>query len=698
MMPCGSAGSEVAQMNRDRLFTWIEAAVTGFFLSFSALACMVTAFSMKPVDLWLLALYCGISGVVCGFLCSRRLELVMVGLAALGLGYLWQDGLLMQTLESLLYKVSRVYHDAYDWQIIRWSYRDVLDMERTLAPMVYLLGAGICMVTAWAVAKGQPSVVACLPAALPVVSCFVVTDTLPATVWLVLFFTAVVVMLLTSSVRQTDRVQGRRLAAMAVLPVFVAVGILFLAIPRHTYYHKDQAQAIEDLLLGKYTLSQVMDRLAGKPVELENKKVDLASLGAKADNRGRVMEVTTRHSGGTLYLRSSALGRYTGTQWQESNTDLSQLYWPSVPDGGAVRMDEVEIKTQFAHEMLYLPYYPGGLDISNMTRGISNTQKLNEYSITRVFMDQWSVQFEADRTLTESQRLQAEAASRLPESTKKWAVPLAKEIVGNVQDPYYQALYIGEYVKNSARYDKKTGPMGKGYEDFAQWFLEESETGYCVHFATAGAVLLRALGIPARYVSGYMVNTRVGTPTEVLVSDAHAWVEYWLPGFGWTMLECTPPDESQDEIPEQTHAADRPVETQPDMPEITPGLSEDEPVAPEKQAMTGLWKLALILLGLIAIWLQRKLRLTCRIKRRQKGTPNAQALTRWAEAERLSRLLGQQPPEQLRQLAEKAKFSPYTLTDAELMAFDTYLEAGVARLRKKNIFIRLWHRWVLALY
>ena len=41
--------------------------------------------------------------------------------------------------------------------------------------------------------------------------------------------------------------------------------------------------------------------------------------------------------------------------------------------------------------------------------------------------------------------------------------------------------------------------------DFATWFLQEAKSGYCVHFATTGTVLLRALGIPARYAEGYIV-------------------------------------------------------------------------------------------------------------------------------------------------------------------------------------------------
>ena len=95
---------------------------------------------------------------------------------------------------------------------------------------------------------------------------------------------------------------------------------------------------------------------------------------------------------------------------------------------------------------------------------------------------------------------------------------------------------IMDYVQNSARYSLNTGRMDDSYTDFAQWFLAESDTGYCVHFATAATVLLRAAGIPARYVTGYMVNCEAGVPVIVESDRAHAWVEYfddelntWLP-------------------------------------------------------------------------------------------------------------------------------------------------------------------------
>ena len=69
-------------------------------------------------------------------------------------------------------------------------------------------------------------------------------------------------------------------------------------------------------------------------------------------------------------------------------------------------------------------------------------------------------------------------------------------------------------------------------EDFAVWFLEEGETGYCVHFATAATVLLRAAGVPARYVTGYMAPVEASTPTTVSADQAHAWRNIMNPGWG----------------------------------------------------------------------------------------------------------------------------------------------------------------------
>jgi len=77
------------------------------------------------------------------------------------------------------------------------------------------------------------------------------------------------------------------------------------------------------------------------------------------------------------------------------------------------------------------------------------------------------------------------------------------------------------------------------------FFLERSHAGYCQYFASSMGTMLRALGIPARLVSGYgpgsvdHVNGKQVT-YSVTTTDAHTWVEAYFPGYGWVPFEPTP--------------------------------------------------------------------------------------------------------------------------------------------------------------
>ncbi len=72
-------------------------------------------------------------------------------------------------------------------------------------------------------------------------------------------------------------------------------------------------------------------------------------------------------------------------------------------------------------------------------------------------------------------------------------------------------------------------------------FMFGSRSGFCAHFATAMVYMLRVGGVPARLVGGYLggeVNP-IGGFLTVRQYHAHAWVEAWLPGRGWTRLDPT---------------------------------------------------------------------------------------------------------------------------------------------------------------
>ena len=72
-------------------------------------------------------------------------------------------------------------------------------------------------------------------------------------------------------------------------------------------------------------------------------------------------------------------------------------------------------------------------------------------------------------------------------------------------------------------------------------FLFDTRAGFCEHYASAFAVMMRMAGIPSRVVTGYMGGfyNDLGDYLLVRQSDAHAWIEVWLQGRGWTTIDPT---------------------------------------------------------------------------------------------------------------------------------------------------------------
>jgi len=99
---------------------------------------------------------------------------------------------------------------------------------------------------------------------------------------------------------------------------------------------------------------------------------------------------------------------------------------------------------------------------------------------------------------------------------------------------------LESYLKTSCSYtlDGLRVPPG---DSPIRWFVFEGRRGNCEHFASAMAVMVRGLGVPARVVTGFLVHefNRAGGYFIVRADDAHAWVEYFADGV-WHTLEATP--------------------------------------------------------------------------------------------------------------------------------------------------------------
>ena len=98
---------------------------------------------------------------------------------------------------------------------------------------------------------------------------------------------------------------------------------------------------------------------------------------------------------------------------------------------------------------------------------------------------------------------------------------------------------VASYIRNCAKYTLDFDSNIYKQEDMVYAFLTIYKQGICQHFAAAGTLMFRALGFPARYVTGMVATVKANVLTEVKNTQGHAWVEVYLDGKGWVPVEVT---------------------------------------------------------------------------------------------------------------------------------------------------------------
>jgi protein-glutamine gamma-glutamyltransferase len=129
---------------------------------------------------------------------------------------------------------------------------------------------------------------------------------------------------------------------------------------------------------------------------------------------------------------------------------------------------------------------------------------------------------------------------QLPDSTSDRTVELARQLSAGSASTYDTILAIDDWLHEHVAYDLDA-PVPPDGADAVDHFLFESQRGFCEQIASATAVMLRSLGVPARIATGYVPSDR-DEIAGVWISrarDAHAWVEVWFPSFGWVAFDPT---------------------------------------------------------------------------------------------------------------------------------------------------------------
>ena len=173
----------------------------------------------------------------------------------------------------------------------------------------------------------------------------------------------------------------------------------------------------------------------------------------------------------------------------------------------------------------------------------------------------------------------------LPAHLEEIVYSMAREASSVAASPYDKALALRSWLSRSYRYTLDVQPQSPDM-DFVTTFLLDTREGYCTYFASAMTVLCRMIGLPARYVEGYVAEPDANGQALVTGLSAHAWTEVYFKGFGWLTFDATPrhsSNGSQDNAnaPTPTDTAPTP---EPEPPESQPEGNEPtpEPEPPEK--------------------------------------------------------------------------------------------------------------------
>ncbi len=160
---------------------------------------------------------------------------------------------------------------------------------------------------------------------------------------------------------------------------------------------------------------------------------------------------------------------------------------------------------------------------------------------------------------------------QLPDTITARTVDRVEDIVAGLDNAYDMAKAIETFLRTNIVYDESVTEPPAGV-DIVDYLLFERMRGYCEYSATAMAVMLRSVGIPARVSVGFFPGSYDESAGGFLYEqqNAHAWTEVFLPGYGWIPFE---PTSSQSVIEADGFSSDQPEQ------ELSPSPTT-EPVEP----------------------------------------------------------------------------------------------------------------------
>ena len=259
---------------------------------------------------------------------------------------------------------------------------------------------------------------------------------------------------------------------------------------------------------------------------------------------------------GHVYLKSQSFGSYTGNGWSVGSTynqplgsvySMDYLMGLALKQGGltsaVLGVDLLDGKTYV------LPYY---MDTDEREYVIQTSDTMyqigdgaSQYSLYYYTYDYLSspifnLNVPSEYAQEESDYYEHVKQSYLdmPTETRTYMEGIIAQNGFSLDDPYVLGR-VTNYIRGAATYNLEYDRALDSEADVAVEFLKTYKEGICQHYAAAATLLIRALGIPARYTVGYAASTVAGEWADVTMMQGHAWVEVYIQGAGWIQIEVT---------------------------------------------------------------------------------------------------------------------------------------------------------------
>ncbi len=238
-----------------------------------------------------------------------------------------------------------------------------------------------------------------------------------------------------------------------------------------------------------------------------------------------------------LYWRGLVLTNFNGRSWTGNNEAMpGSRAWQDIEARGTPVRYQVTLEPTRQHFVIALDI-PTEWDLERTHMGrqqqLARVQPIDQ----RIAYN--AISYPRFRLVSELSAWARDYYTDLPENRNPRTLDLARRMRDEApNEETFITSVLEKFNKEQFYYTLEPPLLGSNPVDR---FLFDSRRGFCEHYASAFAVMMRAVGIPSRIVLGYQGGERnpMGDYLIVRQADAHAWTEVWLPGRGWYRIDPT---------------------------------------------------------------------------------------------------------------------------------------------------------------